>query len=226
MIQTVNVSKVYKTGMIALDDINIQIQAGEFVFLTGASGAGKSTLIRLLFREELPSNGKIFIAGRNIDRLSSKQRLILRRNIGIIFQDFRLLEKSSVFNNVAFAMKALEKPWVEIKRQVPEVLEKMGLLGREKELVQHLSGGEQQRVAVARAVVNKPHIVFADEPTGDLDPQTSWGLMQVFKQINLEGTTVVMATHDKEIVNLMQNRVLVLEKGRLIKDETKGGWAL
>jgi len=226
MIQTVNVSKVYKTGMIALDDINIQIQAGEFVFLTGASGAGKSTLIRLLFREELPSAGKIFIAGRNIDRLSSKQRLILRRNIGIIFQDFRLLEKSSVFNNVAFAMKALEKPWVEIKRRVPEVLEKMGLSGREKELVQHLSGGEQQRVAVARAVVNKPHIVFADEPTGDLDPQTSWGLMQVFKQINLEGTTLVMATHDKEIVNLMQNRVLVLEKGRLIKDEAKGGWAL
>ncbi|MCL1873890.1 MAG: cell division ATP-binding protein FtsE [Clostridiales bacterium] len=226
MIQTVNVSKIYKTGMIALDDINIQVQAGEFVFLTGASGAGKSTLIRLLFREELPSAGKIFIAGRNIDRLSSKQRLILRRNIGIIFQDFRLLEKSSVFNNVAFAMKALEKPWVEIKRRVPEVLEKMGLSGREKELVQHLSGGEQQRVAVARAVVNKPHIVFADEPTGDLDPQTSWGLMQVFKQINLEGTTVVMATHDKEIVNLMQNRVLVLDKGRLIKDEAKGGWAL
>ncbi|MDR2711876.1 MAG: ATP-binding cassette domain-containing protein [Clostridiales bacterium] len=226
MIQTVNVSKIYKTGMIALDDINIQVQAGEFVFLTGASGAGKSTLIRLLFREELPSAGKIFIAGRNIDRLSSKQRLILRRNIGIIFQDFRLLEKSSVFNNVAFAMKALEKPWVEIKRRVPEVLEKMGLSGREKELVQHLSGGEEQRGGVARAVVNMPHIVFADEPTGDLDPQTSWGLMQVFKQINLEGTTVVMATHDKEIVNLMQNRVLVLDKGRLIKDEAKGGWAL
>ena len=225
LIQTVNLCKRYKNGVTALQDITLNVFPGEFVFLTGKSGAGKSTLIRLLFREELPSSGQILISGRSINRLSKRDIIRLRRNTGVIFQDFRLMERNNVFDNVAFALKAVERPWREIKNRVPQVLERVGLNGREKENVMHLSGGEQQRVAVARAIVNNPLIVFADEPTGDLDPNTSDELMQLFLEINTEGTTMVMATHDKAIVDKLQKRVLALESGCLISDNV-GGWTL
>ena len=225
LIQTVNVCKTYKNGLTALQDINLTVHHGEFVFLTGKSGAGKSTLIRLLFREEMPTSGQILISGRSVARLSRRDVIRLRRNTGVVFQDFRLMERNNVFDNVAFALKAVERPWSEIKRRVPEILERVGLAGREKENVMHLSGGEQQRVAVARAVINNPLILFADEPTGDLDPNTSEELMQLFLDINQGGTTVLIATHDKTAVERMQRRVLALEKGRLIND-TVGGWAL
>jgi cell division transport system ATP-binding protein len=225
LIQAVDVGKIYKNGLVALSGINLNVESGEFVFLTGESGAGKSTLIRLLFREELPTSGHILIGGRSVARLSKKDTVRLRRNTGVVFQDFRLMESSTVFDNVAFALKAVERPWVEIKWRVPAVLERVGLAGRENENIMHLSGGEQQRVAVARAIINNPMVLYADEPTGDLDPRTSNELMKLFMEINAEGTTMIMATHDKLIVDELQKRVLVLKSGRLISDET-GGWNL
>ena len=225
LIRLVNLCKSYKNGLVALKDINMDVDAGDFIFLTGQSGAGKSTLIRLMFREELPTSGQIIIGGRSITRLSHIETVTLRRNSGIIFQDFRLMDHYNVFDNVSLAQKALAVPWSEIKKNVMEVLEKVGLSGREKDIVMHLSGGEQQRVAIARAIINKPMIVYADEPTGDLDPKTSGELMQLFQQINDEGTTIVMATHDKDIVNSMQKRVITLSGGCLISDSI-GGWRL
>ena len=225
LIQTFNVGKTYKNGIAALTDITLNIDYGEFVFLTGVSGAGKSTLIRLLFREEPPTAGQIMIGGRSVTRLTVPEMVRLRRNTGVVFQDFRLMEKGTVFDNVSFALKAVERPWSEIRRRVPEVLERVGLGGREKDHVMNLSGGEQQRVAVARAIINNPLILFADEPTGDLDPKTSAELMELFDEINREGTTIVMATHDQIIVDRMQKRVLTLESGHLIGD-TVGGWQL
>ncbi len=225
LIQTISLGKKYKNGIVALSDINLSIDYGEFIFLTGESGAGKSTLIRLLFREELPSSGQILISGRSSIRLSKKDIVRLRRNTGVVFQDFRLMERNTVFDNVAFALKAVERPWDEIKKRVPRVLERVGLAGREQENVMHLSGGEQQRVAIARAIINNPIILFADEPTGDLDPRTSMELMQLFNEINEQGTTLVMATHDKTIVDAFNKRVLTLSAGRLISDSV-GGWQL
>ena len=225
LIQTFNVGKTYKNGIAALTDITLNIDYGEFVFLTGVSGAGKSTLIRLLFREEPPTAGQIMIGGRSVTRLTVPEMVRLRRNTGVVYQDFRLMEKGTVFDNVSFALKAVERPWKEIRRRVPEVLERVGLSGREKDHVMNLSGGEQQRVAVARAIINNPLILFADEPTGDLDPKTSAELMELFDEINREGTTIVMATHDQIIVDRMQKRVLTLESGHLIGD-TVGGWQL
>lgn len=225
LLQTVNVGKTYKNGIVALANINISIDFGEFVFLTGASGAGKSTLIRLLFREEMPTAGQILIDGRSALRLSNSEIVRLRRNTGVVFQDFRLMERSSVFDNVAFALKAVERPWPEIKERVPAILAKVGLAGRENDNVMHLSGGEQQRVAVARAIINNPLILFADEPTGDLDPRTSDELIELFLKINAGGTTVVMATHDKSIVDRLNKRVITLSAGRVISDAV-GGWAL
>ena len=222
LIQTINLGKIYKNGIVALSDINISIDFGEFVFLTGASGAGKSTLIRLLFREEAPTAGQILIGGRSMTRLSNTDIVRLRRNTGVVFQDFRLIEKSTVFDNVAFALKAVERPWDEIKERVPQVLKRVGLAGREKDNVMHLSGGEQQRVSVARAIINNPLIVFADEPTGDLDPKTSAELMELFLEINASGTTVVMATHDKQIVDRLNKRVITLSHGKLIGDNIGG----
>ena len=225
LIQTINVGKIYKNGIVALSDINLTVDYGEFIFLTGASGAGKSTLIRLLFREEMPSAGQILIGGRSVIRLSNSEIVRLRRNTGVVFQDFRLMEKGTVFDNVSFALKAVERPWNEIKQRVPAVLERVGLSGREKDNVMHLSGGEQQRVAVARAIINNPLILFADEPTGDLDPKTSEELIGLFLDINKEGTTIVMATHDQIIVDKLKKRVLTLANGRLTNDGV-GGFAL
>ncbi|MBR2783250.1 MAG: ATP-binding cassette domain-containing protein [Firmicutes bacterium] len=222
LIETINLGKIYKNGIIALSDINLKVDFGEFVFLTGASGAGKSTLIRLLFREELPTAGQILIGGRSTLRLSRREVVRMRRNTGVVFQDFRLMEKSTVFDNVAFALKAVERPWSEIKQRVPDILERVGLGGREKDNVMHLSGGEQQRVCVARAIVNNPLILFADEPTGDLDPKTSEELMELFLDINASGTTVVMATHDKMMVDKLNKRVVTLSHGQLISDGIGG----
>ena len=213
LIQTINLGKTYKNGIAALTDINLSIDYGEFVFLTGASGAGKSTLIRLLFREELPTAGQVLIGGRNVSRLSTPEIVRLRRNSGVVFE------------NVAFALRAVERPYAEIKMRVPAMLERVGLAGRENDNVMHLSGGEQQRVAVARAIINNPLVLFADEPTGDLDPKTSDELIQLFADINAEGTTLVMATHDQIIVDKMQKRVITLDHGHLIGD-TIGGWQL
>ncbi len=225
-IQIVNLTKKYDiNGLVVLDNINLNIEKGEFVFLTGLSGAGKSTLIKLLFCEELPSSGQVIIGSRSICRLSRREKVLLRRNTGVVFQDFRLMERASVFDNVAFAMKAVERPWEEIKVRVPEILERVGLGGRGNENVMHLSGGEQQRVAVARAIINNPLILFADEPTGDLDPQTSEELMQLFLEINQTGTTIIMATHDKAIVNQMQKRVIMLSDGKIVSDKM-GGWLM
>ena len=226
IIQMVNVTKEYpKQQVVALKDITISVAKGEFVFLTGKSGAGKSTMISLLFREELPSSGQIVVAGRSLARLNNWEMTVFRRNAGMIFQDSRLMADKTVFENVAFAMKVTERPWPEICRAVPEVLERVGLKDRGKHFPHQLSGGEQQRVAVARAIINKPLIVFADEPTGDLDPDTSNELMALLEEINREGTTIIMATHDRDIVNKMKKRVLVLHRGQLMGDKI-GGWLL
>jgi len=225
MISMVNVTKVYDKGKPALDDINLSVEKGEFVFLTGQSGAGKSTLIKLLFRQVMPDTGQIFIANRSIIRLSKKDTVLLRRNTGVVFQDFRLMDNKTVFENVAFAMKVLEYPWPDIKKKVPEVLEMMGIADKAKDFPRQLSGGEQQRVALARAIINRPPILLADEPTGNIDPDTSDELMAIFQKINDEGTTIIMATHDKRIVNVMGKRVLALKHGQLIGDAV-GGWLL
>ncbi|MCL2817289.1 MAG: ATP-binding cassette domain-containing protein [Clostridiales bacterium] len=225
LIQAFDLCKRYDNGIVALDGITLSIKKGEFVFLTGQSGAGKSTLIRLFFREELPSSGRLLLSGRSIERLSERERVILRRNTGVVFQDFRLLERGTVFENVAFAMKAAERPWQEIRNRVPEIVARVGLSGRENEPVTRLSGGEQQRVAVARALVNDPMVLLADEPTGDLDPDTAGDLMRLFAEINDAGTTVVVATHDRDMVNEMNRRVVTLRGGQMISDRV-GGWMI
>jgi cell division transport system ATP-binding protein len=224
IIQMVDVSKSYENGVSALQDININIEKGEFVFLIGQSGAGKTTFIRLLFLEELPTTGQIMIGGRSIIRLSRKEIAILRRNIGVVFQDFRLLPNLNVYENVAFALRVTECPTSYIRQRVPEVLEIVGLSHKSSAFPAQLSGGEQQRVAIARAIVNKPMMLVADEPTGNLDPKISWELMKLLNEINKAGTTVLVATHARDIVDVMRKRVLVLEKGRLIRDDMGGGY--
>ena len=200
--------------------ITLHVDNGEFVYLTGQSGAGKSTLIKLLFREVLPDSGQIFIAGRSIIRLNNRETVKLRRNTGVVFQDFRLMENKTVFENVAFALKVLEYPWNEVKEIVPKVLERLKIADKADAFPRQLSGGEQQRVAFARAVINNPPIILADEPTGNLDPDTSDELMGLF-----QGATVIMATHDKRIVNDTHKRVIALRKGEIIGDHI-GGWLL
>ncbi len=225
MIDMANVYKTYDGGNLALKDISLKIENGEFVYLTGQSGAGKSTLIKLLFREVLPDSGQIFIAGRSIIRLNNRETVKLRRNTGVVFQDFRLMENKTVFENVAFALKVLEYPWSEVKEIVPQVLERLKIADKADAFPRQLSGGEQQRVAFARAVINNPPIILADEPTGNLDPDTSDELMQLFQEFNDQGATVIMATHDKRIVNETKKRVIALRKGQIIADEV-GGWLL
>ena len=222
MIKLENVTKVYPGGTVALKDIDLEINKGEFVFLVGASGSGKSTLIRLMMREEAPTNGGIWVAGKHASDLPNWKVPHLRRSIGTVFQDFKLLPTKSVYENVAFAMEVTGKHRSVIRNQVPQVLKLVGLSAKADRLPRQLSGGEQQRVAVARAFVNRPLILLADEPTGNLDPATSVGIMRILDRINRTGTTVVMATHDHAIVDAMKRRVVQLDRGRLMRDESRG----
>ncbi|WP_148866367.1 cell division ATP-binding protein FtsE [Thermosediminibacter litoriperuensis] len=222
MIEMVGVSKVYPGGCVALQDINVKIEKGEFVFLVGPTGAGKSTFIKLLFREELPTRGQIFFNGKNITRLRPNEVPYLRRRLGVVFQDFRLLPQKTVYENVAFAMEVVEASPRDIKKRVPRVIEMVGLSHKLNARPHELSGGEQQRVALARALVNNPDVIIADEPTGNLDPDTSWEIMKLLNEINKKGTTLIVATHAKELVDTMRKRVLQLENGRLVRDEERG----
>ena len=223
MIRLENVTKVYARGARpALDAVDLEIERGEFVFLVGASGSGKSTFLRLVLREERPSAGKVFVAGKDLSTLSTWKVPHLRRQMGAVFQDFRLLPNKTVFENVAFALQVIGKPKHHIMTTVPDTLELVGLGGKEKRRPHELSGGEQQRVAIARAFVNRPDILLADEPTGNLDPTTSLGIMRLLDRINRTGTTVVMATHDDEIVDQMRKRVIELEGGSVVRDQLRG----
>jgi cell division transport system ATP-binding protein len=220
VISMVDVGMTYPNGKVALTDVNVSIPAGDFVFLVGPSGAGKSTFIRLLIREQLPTSGRVVVAGRDLSRLRRREVPKLRRRIGIVFQDFRLLPAKTVFENVAFALEVTGAAGGEIRRRVPQLLNLVGLQDHADHLPTQLSGGEQQRVAIARALVHDPAMLIADEPTGNLDPVTSWEIIQLLIQINGFGTTVLMATHNQEIVNAMRRRVLALEHGSLVRDES------
>jgi len=222
LIRVDNVQKTYKNGVVALYDFNLSIQKGEFVFVIGASGSGKSTLIKMLYREERPDTGSIFIGGIDVARLKDRKVYILRRKLGVVFQDFKLLPKLTVFENVAFAMEVFGYDKVQIQKRVLEVLDLVGLKNKVRQYPDQLSGGEQQRVVIARAIVNNPKLLICDEPTGNLDPDTSMEIMKVLKEINNLGTTVIMATHDREIVRKMNERVILIEDGRLKKDYEKG----
>ena len=222
MIRLEQVSKTYKGDTPALFDVNVNIEKGEFVFLVGASGSGKSTFIRLLNREELPTEGRIWVAGKDVATLSGAKVPYLRRNIGCIFQDFKLLTNKNVHDNVAFALEVIGRPRKVIQSQVPAILELVGLKGKGERFPHELSGGEQQRVSIARAFVNRPLILLADEPTGNLDPATSVGIMRLLERINKTGTTVVMATHDRSIVDTMRRRVIELDRGSVIRDQARG----
>lgn len=222
MIDFINVSKEYGNGVKALSNINIHIDKGEFVFIVGSSGAGKSTLIKLLLKEEDPTGGKIYFNNMDITKVKNRRIPYIRRNIGVVFQDFRLLKNKTVYENVAFAMEIIGSSSKEIRRQVPMVLSMVGLSSKAHSYPDQLSGGEQQRVSIARALVNRPTVLIADEPTGNLDPDTAWEIMGLLKEINRRGTTVLMATHARDIVNAMRRRVIALENGRVVKDELKG----
>ncbi|MBT8202737.1 MAG: cell division ATP-binding protein FtsE [Acidimicrobiia bacterium] len=222
MIRLHGVTKVYDGSTVAIRDATTTIQKGEFVFLVGPSGSGKSTLIRLLMREERPTAGEIWVAGRNIADLPEWKVPYLRRSVGTVFQDFKLLPNKTVFQNVAFALEVIGRPKGIVAQQVPKVLKLVGLASKAERLPRQLSGGEQQRVSIARAFVNRPLILLADEPTGNLDPATSVGIMRLLDRINRTGTTVVMATHDHAIVDAMRRRVMQLERGRIVRDESRG----
>lgn len=223
MILFESVTKTYANqNRPALDDVSLEIEKGEFVFLVGPSGSGKSTFLRLVLREERPNVGTVWVLGKELNRLSNWKIPALRRQIGTVFQDFRLLPNKSVFENVAFALEVIGKPRSQIRRVVPEVLEVVGLEGKESRRPDELSGGEQQRVAIARAFVNRPMLLIADEPTGNLDPGTSVGIMKLLDRINRLGTTVVMSTHDAQIVDQMRRRVIELESGHVVRDQTRG----
>lgn len=224
MIEMQDVWKTYPDGSHALRGINVQIDKDEFVYLVGPSGAGKSTFMKMIYREVVPTKGQIFVNGFNIGRLKQRKIPFVRRNIGVIFQDFRLLPKMNVYENVAFAMEVIEAPKKVIKRRVPEVLELVGLKHKMNSLPAQLSGGEQQRVAIARAIVNNPAVIVADEPTGNLDPETSWGIMKLLEEINYRGTTILMATHNKDIVNTIRRRVITIEHGNIVRDVMRGDY--
>lgn len=222
LVQFYNVSKIYPNGVKALDDVSLKIQRGEFLFLMGPSGAGKSTLVKMLFREELPTRGQIFLASRSIVRMKRGEVPRLRRNIGIVFQDFKLLENKTVYENIAFAMEVVGAGSRDIKERVTEVIKMVGLKGKEKSFPGELSGGEQQRVGIARALANRPLLLIADEPTGNLDIDTSNEIMELLFSINRTGTTVIMATHARELVKSAGKRVLMLEEGKIVADSPPG----
>lgn len=223
MIKLEHITKVYKRGArAALDEVSLEINENEFVFLVGASGSGKSTFLSLVLSEERPTNGRIFVLGHDLTQMSRRKVPYFRREVGTVFQDFRLLSNKTVFENVAIAQQVIGVPRKQIQVNVHEVLELVGLSGKENRLPHELSGGEQQRVAIARAMINKPKLLLADEPTGNLDPTTSLGIMRLLDRINRKGTTVVMATHDDEIVDQMRKRVIELEAGKIIRDQARG----
>ena len=222
MIRLENVSKVYGRDTVAVRDASFEIAKGEFVFLVGPSGSGKSTLLRLMNRQERPERGDVWVAGRELNTLPDAKVPYLRRNIGNVFQDYKLLPTRTVFENVAFALEVIGQPKHVIRQQVPAVLELVGLEGKEDRFPDQLSGGEQQRVSIARAFVNRPLILLGDEPTGNLDPATGEGIMRLLDRINATGTTVVMATHDQRVVNMMRRRVIQLDRGVIVRDQTRG----
>lgn len=222
MLEMIDVSKIYPGGSVALQDINVRIEQGEFVFIVGPSGAGKSTFFKMLFREVLPSSGKVIVNGHDLVKMTDKEIPYFRRQLGIVFQDYRLLSDRTVYDNVAFAMQVIETPYRKIKRRVNDVLDLVGLRKRAHAYPTELSGGEQQRIAIARAIVNDPILLIADEPTGNLDPETSWEIMDIFREVNKSGTTIVMATHDREIVDEMEKRVIAIEHGHIVRDDAKG----
>ena len=224
MLLMTDVSKTYPSGSVALRDVNIHIQPGEFVFVVGPSGAGKSTFIKMLFREVIPTTGNIYVNGVDLLELKEKEIPYLRRQLGIIFQDYRLLPDRTVYDNVAFAMQVIETPYRKIKRRVMSVLDLVGLRKRANSYPTELSGGEQQRVAIARAIVNDPLLVIADEPTGNLDPKNSWEIVRLLAKINKFGTTVLLITHSTEIVNRLNTRVITLDEGKVVSDVAHGGY--
>ncbi len=225
MIRFENVTATYPTQTRpALEQVNLEVEKGEFVFLVGASGSGKSTMLRLVLREARPTSGRVYVAGKEINRLASWKVPALRRQIGTVFQDFRLLPNKTVSENVAFALQVIGKPKAQIKKLVPETLELVGLDGMGNRMPDELSGGEQQRVAVARAFVNRPMILIADEPTGNLDPTTSLDIMNLLDRINSTGTTMLMATHDSSLVNQRRKRVIELSNGRVVRDQARGAY--
>ena len=222
LIRLDNVQKTYKNGVVALYDVDLSIKRGEFVFVIGASGSGKSTLIKMLYREEKPDKGSIIVGGINVAKLKNRKVYILRRKLGVVFQDFKLLPKLTVFENVAFAMEVFGYDKKEIQQRVLEVLDLVGLKNKVRQYPTQLSGGEQQRVVIARAIVNRPKLLICDEPTGNLDPDTSMEIMHVLEQINNLGTTIIMATHDRTIVDRMKKRVVLIEEGKITRDYEKG----
>jgi cell division transport system ATP-binding protein len=222
MIRFEDVTKAYKGDVVALRDLSLEILKGEFVFLVGPSGSGKSTFLKLLLRDEVATEGKVLVAGRDIGRLGSWKVPQLRRNIGCVFQDFKLLTNKTVYENVAFALEVIGRPKHIVRTQVPQILDLVGLTKKADNFPTELSGGEQQRVSIARAFVNRPLILLADEPTGNLDPATTVGIMRLLDRINRTGTTVVMATHDDDIVDQMRKRVIELDSGRVIRDQSRG----
>ena len=222
MIELKEVTKEYSKGVAALNGINLTIEQGEFVFIVGDSGSGKSTLIKLIMKELEPTSGTIIVNGQNLNRMKHRKIPMYRRNIGVVFQDFRLLKDRNIYDNIAFAQRVTETPTRIIKKKVPAALSLVGLAQKYKSFPKELSGGEQQRVAIARAIVNEPKLLLCDEPTGNLDPDTSWEVMKVLEEINNLGTTIIMATHDKEMVNRMKKRVILIEAGKLKEDYEKG----
>jgi len=224
MIVMENVYKKYPNGVIAANGIDVAIEQGEFVYVVGASGAGKSTFIKMMYREEKPTSGKIIVNGIDIAKLKNSKVPLFRRSIGVVFQDFKLLPSLTVYENVAFALEVIEESPKIINKKVMEVLDLVNLKHKTRMLPSELSGGEQQRVSIARSIVNSPSIVIADEPTGNLDPDTSWEIMKTFEQINSKGTTVVMATHNKDIVNTKKHRVIAIDGGMIVRDEQRGDY--
>ena len=224
MIVFENVSKIYDGNVVGLQDVSFHIGKGEFVFVVGPSGSGKSTLIRMVLKELEPTRGRILVAGRNLATLSRRRVPLLRRNIGCVFQDFKLLPNKTVYENVAYALEVVGETKKNIRRKVPEILNLVGLYDKMNKLPTEISGGEEQRVSIARAFVNHPPLLLADEPTGNLDPDTSVGIMQLLERINRTGTTIVIATHDREMVNRLRRRVFALDGGRLVRDERRGGY--
>ncbi|HSJ37894.1 MAG TPA: cell division ATP-binding protein FtsE [Planococcus sp. (in: firmicutes)] len=224
MIQMKNVYKKYPNGIVALNGMNVEIKQGDFVYIVGPSGAGKSTFIKMIYREERPTSGQMLVNGLDLAKIKRKKIPLLRRQIGVVFQDFKLLPRLNVYENVAFALEVIEEKPEAIRKRVLEVLDLVGLKHKARMFPRELSGGEQQRISIARSIVNTPKVVIADEPTGNLDPETSWDIMNLFERINASGTTILMATHNREIVNKMRHRVIAIEGGLIARDEAGGDY--